>query len=261
MAMWHHRHFTVMESRARAFGTSKDAFLGQIWLIVEPFLNAGVFYLIFAVVLEFDRGMENFVGYLVIGVMSFTLMTRSLSANTAIEGNGQRLAQLFSFPKASLILSYTLRSFIDFIPSFMAMLVFLVVMPPHAYPSPQWLLAPLIYALVFPMCMGIGMVAATAVVIVPDLRFLIGLLSRFWFYGSGIFWTVDMLESKPLLQGIMMLNPGWVFLETLRDVLLRGAIPAPNLIVYLGAWSFGLFALGLIVMWSAEGKMGKVLSK
>lgn len=256
---WQRRYFSVMESQARAFGAVKDTLLGQIWLILNPFLDAAVYFAIFSVLLNFGRGMDNFVSYLVIGMISFNLLTRSLSAYSAIEGNGKRLVQVFAFPKVSMIISYTLRTFIDFMPTYIAMLIFIAVMPPHVYPTLTWLVTPIIYLAVAPFCFGLGALVTTAVVLIPDIRLIVNLLSRFWFFGSGVFWSIDMLEGKPLLQEFMRLNPGWVFLNMLRTALLNNQLPALDQWAYLLAWSFGLGIMGILVMWANDQRIAKAL--
>ncbi|MDY5588837.1 MAG: ABC transporter permease [Arcanobacterium sp.] len=256
---WQRRYFTIMESRARAFGSIKDTFLGKIWLVLNPFLDSVVYYVIFSVLLNFGRGMQNFVGYLVIGVISFGLLTRSLGAYSAIEGNGKRLVQTFAFPKISMILSFTLRNFIDFVPTYLAMLVFIAITPPHAYPTLTWLITPVIYLAIVPFCIGLSAIVATVVVIMPDIRFIINLFSRFWFYGSGVFWSIDMMRNKPLLQDMMRLNPGWATLNLLRNALLANTLPTWDEWAYLLAWSFGLGIIGILVMWANDQKIAKAL--
>lgn len=259
--VWSRRHFTIMESRARAFGSIKDTALGKIWLILEPFLNSAIYYFVFALLLSFDRGMDNFVGYLVVGLISFGLLQNALSATSAIEGSGRNLVRSFQFPKFSLILSYVLRQYIDFLPTFVAMVIFIVIVPPHALPTPAWALIPLVYLLAVPMVIGIASFTATLATLFPDIRFLIGLFARLWFYASGIFWSVDMFDDKPFLQDAMRLNPAWSFLDMLRTLFLTGEVPPASQWAYFTAWSFGLFFAGFLYLWRSEIRMSKALER
>ncbi|MDP9801224.1 teichoic acid transport system permease protein [Arcanobacterium wilhelmae] len=250
-----------MESNARAYGTIKDTFLGQAWLIVDPFLQAAVYYFIFAVVLGFSRGHSNFVGYLVVGIISFTLLSKNLDSAASVMGAGRDLVRTFHFPKFSLVAAYTLRTYIDFLPTLVAMLFFVILMPPHSYPTLNWLYIPLIYLLVAPFCVGMASIVATLTTLIPDIRFIIGLISRFWFYASGIFWTIEQFAGQPTLQDVMLLNPGWVYLNLLRDVIVYNNTPALDQFIYLGICSLGMFAIGFFVMWRNEEKMSKAMSR
>lgn len=255
-ALWNRRHFIREESQAKAFGSIKNTKLGKIWLILEPFLNAAVYYLIFSVLLNFSRGMDNFVAYLVIGVTFFQFLSKQLSGAAGIMSSGKTLIKAFSFPRASLVFSFTLRSIIDFIPTMVATLIFIAVMPPHAFPTWTWLLFPIAFLLAIPFGAGISLITATLTTLFTDLKFIWPLFTRFWFYGSGIFWSVDMFADKPLAQDIMMANPGWVFLELCRETLAYGVVPPLGMWLYFAAWAFGTFFFGFLLFWSQEERFG-----
>lgn len=257
--LYQRRYFIVAESRAKAHGSIKGTALGKLWLILEPFLNAGIYYLIFAVLLQFDRGMDNFVAYLVIGVSFFGFLSRHVGSAANIIPSGKNLIRAFTFPRASLVFSFTLRQILDFLPTMFATILFIVVIPPHVMPSWTWLLFPLVFLLAIPFAMGIAFISATLTTLVKDLKFIWPLVTRFWFYGSGVFWSVTMFDN-PVYQDIMMANPGWVFLELSRQTLAWGEVPPLGLWLYFGAWSIGMFAVGFLVFWSQEEKFGEVES-
>lgn len=251
----------VAESRAKAHGSIKGTILGRIWLILEPFLNAAVYYFIFAVLLQFDRGMHNFVAYLVIGITFFSYLSRQLQAGSSIIQGGQNLVRSFNFPWASLVFSNAIRSFIDFMPTLVATLIFIIAVPPHALPSLTWLLFPFVFIMAIPFGIGLTFITACLTERIVDLKFIIPLLSRFWFYGSGVFWTVEMFANKPALQEVMMLNPGWVFLQMLRETLVYNEVPAFDMWLYLLAWSLGTFTLGFLLFWKNEVRFGRTNDK
>ena len=73
--LWGRRAFILEFSRAKnAVGYSRSV-LGQAWQVLTPLLNAGVYYLIFSVLLSTRRGVHNFIAFLVIGIFisTFTL--------------------------------------------------------------------------------------------------------------------------------------------------------------------------------------------
>lgn len=256
-ALWQRRFFTREESKAKAFGSIKDTALGRVWLVLEPFLNAGVYFFIFSVLLQFDRGMENFVAYLVIGVSFFGYLNKQLGGAANIISSGRNLIRAFAFPRAALVFSFTRRTVIDFIPTAIATLIFIIIIPPHALPTWTWLLFPLAFLLAIPFGAGLSFITSTLTTIYSDLRFIWPLITRFWFYGSGIFWSIDMFDHMPIAQQIMQLNPGWVFLELCRETLIYGHIPSLELWIYFACWSVGLFAVGFLLFWSQEERFGQ----
>ena len=255
--IWQRRYFIREESKAKAFGSTKDTALGRIWLVLEPFLNAGVYFLIFSVLLQFDRGMENFVAYLVIGVTFFGFLNKQLGGAANLISSGKNLIRAFSFPRAALVFSFTRRTIIDFLPTACATLLFIMIVPPHALPSWTWFLFPVAFLIAVPFGMGLSFITATLTTIFSDLRFIWPLITRFWFYGSGIFWSVDMFDHLPVAQQLMQLNPGWVFLELCRESLIYGNVPSLGLWLYFAAWSAGIFIAGFLLFWSQEERFGQ----
>lgn len=255
--LWRRRHFIVAESRAKAYGSIKNTFLGKIWLILDPFLNAGVYYVIFAVLLGLDRGIENFVGYLVVGTAFFAFLSKQLGGGAGIISGGQNLIRAFTFPRAALVFSFTLRTIIDFVPTILATIVFIIIMPPHALPALAWLLFPLVFAIAVPFGMGLAFIAATLTTLVSDLKFIWPLITRFWFYGSGVFWSVDMFAAGSTAQTVMMINPGWIFLELCRETLVYAQVPELTLWLQFAAWSAVIFLIGFAMFWLNEDKFGE----
>ena len=55
--LWQRRHFIWWQSRSRVVTGNDDSRLGAVWLILRPLLDATFYWLIFGVLLQFDRGM------------------------------------------------------------------------------------------------------------------------------------------------------------------------------------------------------------
>ena len=66
--LFQRRHFIWADSRARAFSGNKDTLLGNLWLIGRPILDGFAYYIIFGLVLGTSRGVDNFIGFLLVGV-------------------------------------------------------------------------------------------------------------------------------------------------------------------------------------------------
>ena len=76
--LWGRRYFIFAFSTANnAVGYSRS-FLGQAWQLLTPLLNAGVYYLIFGVLLHTKRGVHNYAAFLVIGIFVFTYTQTSM---------------------------------------------------------------------------------------------------------------------------------------------------------------------------------------
>ncbi len=256
---WNRRHFILADARARAFQSSRGTLLGRTWLVVSPFLNAMVYYLIFGVVLHTNRGIENFPAYLVIGVNFFAILRVSLASGSAVLTTkvSQNLMKSFSFPRISMVIAWSIRQFLDFLPSFVATIVFIIAMPPHELPRLEWLLIVPVVACGFVLALGIALVAGVLTSILPDLKFIWPLVSRFWFYASGVFFSINIMQDLPAIKPFMEVNPGYVFLSMSRDLLIYQTIPTLTSWIYLAAWAFLSLGIGVLLFWMREDSYGR----
>ena len=60
------QRFVWLDARARAFKTDREMVLGSIWLVLSPLIDTLMYAAIFGLILKTSRGIENFIGYLVI---------------------------------------------------------------------------------------------------------------------------------------------------------------------------------------------------
>src|SRR6202041_1590535 len=75
--VWQRRHFIVGYATARNVSMYTEARLGQLWQVLTPLLNAGVYYLIFGLLFEAARGVAHYPAFLITGVFVFAFSERS----------------------------------------------------------------------------------------------------------------------------------------------------------------------------------------
>lgn len=257
--VWGRRAFIWADAKARAYQTTRGTVLGKIWLVLNPFFNSLIYYFIFALLLQVSRGIPNFVGYLVIGVNFFAVFQNALSSGSQAVVSSKNLIRAFAFPRASVVVAWSLRSFLDFLPVLITTMVFIMAMPPHALPSLRWILIIPIVLLGFVFGNGLALFTAALTSKHPDLKFVWPLLGRFWFYTSGVFFSLDRYANVPVVSAIMQSNPAYVFLTMSRDVLLYGVTPDLSTWLYLTLWAVAMWWVGAVVFWSREEHYGEEL--
>src|SRR5690625_5096855 len=97
--LYERRHFILADSRARVASRGRQMILGQAWLVLKPMLDAGVYLIVFGLVLQTSRGIDFFLGYLIIGVFLFQFTARSLSQGANSLVDGRALIRAFRFPR------------------------------------------------------------------------------------------------------------------------------------------------------------------
>ncbi|SKC38888.1 ABC transporter permease [Krasilnikoviella flava] len=255
--LWRRRHFLWAEARAKVTSGTRETLLGQAWLVINPMLNGLAYYLIFGQVLGAKGGIENFLGYLIVGVFLFQFTTQCVTGGAKSIAGGRNLIRAFSFPRASLPISVVLRGMLNLAPTLGAMFVLLLVLPDQEHWTTAAALFPAVLALQVVFVTGLSLLLARAAAALPDLNQLISVLMRFWLYGSAVFFSIERFENYPWIVGIMEINPMYLVLDAARDTLLYGVVPAVSTWVGLGAWAVGTVVVGFLVFWRAEESYGR----
>jgi teichoic acid transport system permease protein len=258
--LWSYRHFIGSYANARVASSLGKTRLGRVWQVLTPLTNAAVYYLIFGVVLQQDRGQKNFVAYLCIGVFIFIFSQSSVSAGiSSITGN-LGLIRALHFPRASLPIAVTLIEAQHLLASMSVLMVIVLISGEPL--TLQWLLILPILLMQTVFNAGLAMFVARIGSKLTDLKQVIPFAMRVWMYGSAVLYPVTMFEKR--LDGWLLLlvesNPLLVFIELMRHALMED-VPLANSVLQL--WLTGLgWALvagigGFIYFWRGEKEYGR----
>lgn len=258
-ALWNRRHFIIAESRAKMSSSTRKNLLGYGWLVLNPLLSVLAFWFIFGFILQSSKGIENFLGYLVIGVFFFQFTGKSMTGGTNSIRSGASMIKGFQFPRAALPISTVVRNFLDFIPSFVVMVVLIAVIPPAETITWRVFLVLPIIGLQTIFNVGLACLLARVGHKVPDLSNFMAIISRFWLYGSGVFFSIeDRLGNHPAILAAMQFNPMHSYLTLARNSLLYG-IDTPLWMWGMGIiWAFGLLNVGFLFFWRGEESYGRL---
>lgn len=255
--LWQRRYFIVAFANARTVATFANARLGQVWQVLTPLLNAGVYFLIFGVLLETSRGVENFAAFLVIGIFVFTYTQRSvLSGSKSLSGN-LNLIRAMHFPRAALPLAFTIIELQQLCVSMVVMVgIVLVTGEPFAL---SWLLVIPALLLQTLFNMGASLAIARLGARLPDLSQLLPFILRTWLYLSGVFFSIATFtkDSPHLVRVLLDANPGAVYIELIRDALLEGHDATAQTWLYAVGWAVAGIVGGFAYFYRAEETYGR----
>ncbi|WP_277209343.1 ABC transporter permease [Isoptericola croceus] len=255
--LWSRRHFLWAEARAKVSSGTRETVLGQAWMIINPILNGLAYYLIFGLILDTRRDIDNFLGYLVIGVFLFQFTTQCVRGGARSIQTGRNLIRAFSFPRASLPISVVLRGVLNLVPTIAAMLLLIVTLPENETWTRAALLFPLVLALQTCLATGIALFFARLTTVLPDISQLISVGMRIWLYTSAVFFSIDRFEKFPWIVGLMEANPMYMVLDAARDCLLYATVPEASTWIGLTSWSLGALAFGFLFFWHGEESYGR----
>lgn len=259
VSLWDYRQFAYYDAKSRVQTGNEQDRLGLAWLILGPFLNGLMFYVIMGVLLKSGKGIENFVGYLILGVFLFQMSTRSISNSARVIASSKNVIHAFHFPRASLVLAANIRELLSNVPVLIVMLVLVIILPPSEVISWRWLLLVPIVALQFLFNLGVGLILARLVSIINDLSQLITYAMRLWMYTSCLFFSIDRFDEAPVIREIMEFNPLYNVLHLARECLLYDHAGSGRAWAILALWSLTALAVGLVFFWKGEETYGKDL--
>ena len=252
--LWQRRFFIGAEARSKALRSTRDYRLWRMWLVVNPILDVAFYGSLFGVLFQTSRGIENFIGYLVIGSMYMRMITGLLSDGSGLITKSKSMIRTFAFPRASLIFSQVLRALIDNILPAVIGLILAFLFQWGKFPHLAILSVIPLYILLHIFGCGLMFIAARLTAEVPDVKALMGIVTRAWFFLSGVMFSLDRFAHVPVVQEIMSHNPAYIFLTAVRDSSIYQTAPSLSVWLTLCAWSFGTLLAGFIYFWGAEEK-------
>lgn len=255
--IWEYRHFIAYDARARVSSGNRRDRLGSIWLILNPVLNGLTYFLIFGLLLQTGRGIENFIGYLVIGIFLFQYSSRAITNGARSIQQNRAIIQAFSFPRATLPVAVNLREVLANIPVFIVMVLIVIVLPPTEAIS--WMGLLIIPALLLQTIfnLGVGLILARIISKVNDVVHLLSFALRAWMFSSAVFYSYDRFIDQPVMLEVIKLNPLFNVLDIVRDVLLYNTLPDWQSWAILSCWALSALAIGIVYFWRAEETYGR----
>lgn len=252
--LWVSRSFLATMARARSYSKYQRDYLGQAWTVLDPLLLGGVYYLVFGVLLNTTRGVDNFPAFLVIGIFIFFSFSTTITAGANSIINNLTLVRAISFPRAVLPLSIALAEMLRLLPAIFVMFL-IVIFTGQAFLW-TWLLVPAALILLLMFTSGICLMSSRIVVAARDLRNLIPVGVRLLRYVSGVFFSVSGYGSGAI-GWLMEYQPVALFLTLFRACLMDEISMTPGMWLAASGWSVAFFIVGLVVFWSAEDKYGR----
>ncbi|MEV4396042.1 ABC transporter permease [Nonomuraea sp. NPDC049607] len=269
--LWERRHFVLVYATSRTVSKYSTSALGQLWQVLTPLLNAGIYWVMFGLVLGGHEHIANYPAFLVTGMFVFTYSQRSASAGAKSVSGNLSLIRALHFPRAALPLAYTLQELRQSAVSMGVLLILVVVM--GEFPTWYWLLIPVVLLLQTMFNTGLSLALARLGASLRDVNQLLPFVLRTWLYASGVFFSIqykivgypDPATGKPVggvglpqwVADVMYLNPAASVIEVMRGILIHTYSPRP--IVWLSCvfWAVAGLLLGLWYFWRAEDTYGR----
>jgi lipopolysaccharide transport system permease protein len=221
----------------------KNSFLGFFWSLLSPLFMILV-YAIFARILRFSAGSPHYLQFLVTGLIVWQFLLLCLNDSLHAVVGSTNLIKKTAFPRIILPLSTVAANLLNFLLTLAVLAVFLLFTH-MSFSGLQWL--PLVVLTHTALCLGAGLVIATANVFFRDTQHILQVVTLAWFFLTPIFYTLRMqIDTLPdTLRPAAFLNPMTGLVCAYRSILMAEPVPdLPGMALSLCVcWATLLFGL------------------
>ena len=220
--LWRRRSFILAFATARNIAMYTEARLGQLWQILTPLLNAGVYFLIFGLLLHVNRGIPNYLAFLVTGVFVFNFTQRAFISGFDRDHRQPAADPGPAVPAGRAAAGLRDRSSCSRCCCRWSVLAVIVVATGEPI-TWYWLLAIPALLLQTIFNVGVGLFVARLGSQVNDFSQLLPFLLRTWMYVSGVLFNIGTLSHRARTAGssiALQLNPAALYITLVRNALL-----------------------------------------
>lgn len=218
-----------------------QSILGVGWAIIQPLFTTLVFTVVFGGLAKVDSDGIPYIlfSYLALWPWNYFSGTLSESANSLV-ANASMITKVY-FPRLILPLAAIFSKLLDFIISFVVLLVLLIYF--QVLPGWQVVFLPLLLVQLLACSLGIGMILSAMAVQYRDVKYALGFIVQLLLYGAPVVYSTTAVPEQ--YQLLYSLNPMVGVIEGIRAMFLNRPMPWgwiwPGAIVAVMFFVFGLF--------------------
>lgn len=247
--LWQRRDFAFELSRANMRADNSATVFGTIWLVLNPILMAGVYFLLVNILTNRGRTNPEYFVHLTTSLFVFTLITTCANTGTTSVTTAGKLILNTAFPRLLIPLAAVNTAVLRFLPTLVVTLILLIASPATHW-SPTMLLAFVFVLMMALLGVGIASFFATCQVYFRDTVNFLPYFIRIWLYLSPVLWVPADIAGNVLEPIARIANPAYSLLNGYTSLLLHGTIPGPAVWLTAAVWSIAVFLIGtLFFIW------------
>lgn len=237
-SLWERRAFMRELARADLRTERSGRVLGNLWGVLNPLFQAGIYYFLYSVLRSGSRQSE-FLPILIANFFFFGLSMAALGEGGSSLRRGKSLMLNSTFPRALLPLTSIYKSLLAFVPSVCVLAVLLPLTGGTL--GPGLLALPLVFAIQVLINVGLALAASTYVVLVPDGQNVVQWVSRILFFATPVIYPVALLP--PAAKLVLQFQPLYPVFASYQAIF-GGDMPNAGLIALSALWAVGLLVVG-----------------
>jgi teichoic acid transport system permease protein len=240
-ALWDRRTFMVELARADLRSTRASTSLGSVWSVLDPLFQGGIYFFLYTVIRGGGSGSKNqtFLPVLIAGFFLFSLSISALGEAGQSIKRSKGLMLNSTFPRAMLPVTAVYKSLLKFVPMVGVLAVLFPLVGGKL--GPGLFVLPILFAIQIVMNVGISLLAATFVTLVPDGTNIMNYVNRVLFFATPVVYPASLLPRQAkLLVGWQPLFP----LFSSYQAIFSGGMPSIGMIFQSAVWAVVLLIVG-----------------
>lgn len=218
--------------------------LGVAWSVLNPLLMMIVMTAVFSTMMKFSSdGIPSYPLYIILGNVSFTLMSESTSTGLRSIIDAASLLKKVRIKRWVFPVEKVLFGLVNFAFSLIAVLI--VMFAVGVYPTWTALLLPLFLVYFGMFCVGLSLLLSTLSVFFRDVIHLWSVILTAWTYATPLFYPADILPGW--MMTLERFNPMFHFVNYIRELLLYQRLPSIKLNVACAVCGILMLVVGLLV--------------
>ena len=237
-ALWERRRFMLELARADLRGRQSSTILGRLWGILDPLIQAGIYYLLFTIIRQGTRPTE-FLYVLIGGFFLFQLVLSAINEGGRSIRSSKSLMLNSTFPRGLFPLSGVCRGLLRFIPAVPVYLAFHIGL---GGPVGQGLLMlPMLFAIQIVLMVGLALLVATLVVFVRDAGNAVQYMTRILFFTTPVIFPLESIP--PEIRDVISWQPFFALFAAYQEIL-SGDTPGLGQLIQAALWALAIFIVG-----------------
>jgi teichoic acid transport system permease protein len=245
--IWRRREFAFELARSKLREQQFETVFGMLWLVLNPILLAGVYFILIDIV-RGGRRPPDFFAHLTASIFAYYLISQSLRDGVMSVVRGSRLILNSAFPRMLLPLSSVVLAIKRFLPT---VIIYIPIhLASHLPVGVHDLWAIPLLALMVCMAAGFAMLAASVQVYFRDLKSFLPYVLRIMLYAAPVLYFASRVPDR--YQILVDINPLGRLFSAWDNVIHFGHGPGVHNMVIATIWSLGALIVGAGFFMSRE---------
>jgi teichoic acid transport system permease protein len=245
-SLWKRRAFISEFARSELREQNFGSVFGQLWLVLNPLLLSGVYFLLIFVIGGSSDGTRF--GHLTASLFLFYLVANSLTGGVRAITSGQRLILNTSFPRIMLPLSAVVVAFLKFLPTFLVSLVIHAILGLPFTWEMFWAIPVLAIAVL--LSAGLAILFSCINVYFRDISSMLPYMTRSLLYLSPVLYEASKVSHH--IKQFEVANPLFYLLDAWSRVMVHGQAPTRAGLLHAFLFAVAIFILGTYFFLSRE---------